>query len=86
MYAATPLRVRNFESGKLKVNDNDGYPIEIGTVVVWQVLDIAEAVFCVDDYENYVHIQSESAFRADGAAMSMTPTMTASRRCAAMAT
>ena len=57
------LRVRNFESDKLKVNDNDGNPIEIGAVVVWQVLDTAEAVFCVDDYENYVHIQSESALR-----------------------
>ena len=57
------LRVRNFESGKLKVNDNDGNPIEIGAVVVWQVLDTAEAVFCVDDYENYVLIQSESALR-----------------------
>jgi len=57
------LRVRNFESGRLKVNDNDGNPIEIGAVVVWQVLDTAEAVFCVDDYENYVHIQSESALR-----------------------
>jgi regulator of protease activity HflC (stomatin/prohibitin superfamily) len=57
------LRVRNFESGKLKVNDSDGNPIEIGAVVVWQVVDTAEAVFCVDDYENYVHIQSESALR-----------------------
>lgn len=57
------LRVRNFESGKLKVNDNDGNPIEIAAVVVWQVLDTAEAVFCVDDYENFVHIQSESALR-----------------------
>ena len=57
------LRVRNFESGKLKVNDNDGNPIEIAAVVVWQVVDTAEAAFCVDDYENYVHIQSESALR-----------------------
>ncbi|MEW9572936.1 SPFH domain-containing protein [Rhodanobacter sp. Si-c] len=57
------LRVRNFESGKLKVNDNDGNPIEIAAVVVWQVVDTAEAVFCVEDYENYVHIQSESALR-----------------------
>lgn len=57
------LRVRNFESGKLKVNDNDGNPIEIAAIVVWQVVDTAEAVFCVDDYENYVHIQSESALR-----------------------
>jgi regulator of protease activity HflC (stomatin/prohibitin superfamily) len=57
------LRVRNFESGKLKVNDNDGNPIEIAAVVVWQVIDTAEAVFRVDDYENFVHIQSESALR-----------------------
>ena len=57
------LRVRNFESSKLKVNDSDGNPIEIAAVVVWQVVDTAEAVFCVDDYENYVHIQSESALR-----------------------
>ncbi|MDO1529951.1 SPFH domain-containing protein [Fulvimonas sp. R45] len=57
------LRVRNFESGRLKVNDSDGNPIEIAAVVVWQVVDTAEAVFCVDDYENFVHIQSESALR-----------------------
>lgn len=57
------LRVRNFESGKLKVNDNDGNPIEIAAVVVWQVVDTAEAVFSVDDYENFVSIQSESALR-----------------------
>ncbi len=57
------LRMRNFESSKLKVNDSDGNPIEIAAVVVWRVLDTAEAVFCVDDYENYVHIQSESALR-----------------------
>lgn len=57
------LRVRNFESGRLKVNDNDGNPIEIAAVVVWQVIDTAEAVFCVDDYENFVQIQSESALR-----------------------
>jgi regulator of protease activity HflC (stomatin/prohibitin superfamily) len=60
---AVSLRVRNFESGKLKVNDSDGNPIEIASVVVWQVVDTAEAVFCVDDYENFVQIQSESALR-----------------------
>ncbi|MBO9662512.1 SPFH domain-containing protein [Dokdonella sp.] len=60
---ALSLRVRNFESGKLKVNDNDGNPIEIAAVVVWQVVDTAEAVFQVDDYENFVRIQSESALR-----------------------
>ena len=58
------LRVRNFESGKLKVNDLDGSPIEIGAVVVWQVVDSAEAVYNVDDYESFVHIQSEAALRA----------------------
>ncbi|MDH5824103.1 SPFH domain-containing protein [Luteimonas sp. RD2P54] len=58
------LRVRNFESGKLKVNELDGSPIEIAAVVVWKVVDSAEAVFNVDDYESFVHIQSEAALRA----------------------
>lgn len=57
------LRVRNFESGKLKVNDLDGSPIEIAAVIVWQVVDASEAVYNVDDYETFVHIQSESALR-----------------------
>ena len=54
-------RVRNFESSRLKVNDNEGNPIEIAAVVVWRVVDTAEAVFEVDDYNNYVMVQSESA-------------------------
>ena len=58
------LRTRNFESSKLKVNDLDGSPIEIASVVVWQVVDSAEAVYNVDDYESFVHIQSEAALRA----------------------
>ncbi len=58
------LRVRNFESGKLKVNELEGSPIEIAAVIVWQVNDSAEAVYNVDDYESFVHIQSESALRA----------------------
>ena len=57
------LRVRNFESARLKVNDNEGNPIEIAAVVVWRVVDTAEAVFEVDDYNNYVKVQSESAVR-----------------------
>ena len=57
-------RVRNFESGKLKVNELDGSPIEIAAVIVWRVVDSAEAVFNVDDYESFVHIQSEAALRA----------------------
>jgi regulator of protease activity HflC (stomatin/prohibitin superfamily) len=57
------LRVRNFESEMLKVNDSSGNPIEIAAVVVWRVVDSAEAVFEVDDYVNYVHIQSEAALR-----------------------
>ena len=56
-------RVRNFESAKLKVNDNDGNPIEIAAVVVWKVVDTAEACFEVDDYDNYVKVQSEAAVR-----------------------
>jgi len=57
------LRVRNFESGHLKVNDIEGNPIEIAAVVVWKVVETAEAVFEVDDYEHYVKVQSESALR-----------------------
>ena len=57
------LRVRNFESSKMKVNDNAGNPVEIAAVVVWKVVDSAEAVFEVDNYENFVSIQSESAIR-----------------------
>jgi hypothetical protein len=60
---AVSLRVRNFETSRLKVNDQDGNPIEIGAVVVWKVVDTAEAVFQVDEYENYVHVQSEAALR-----------------------
>jgi len=58
------LRVRNFESERLKVNDNGGSPIEIAAIVVWEVSDSAEAVFKVDDYQSFVQIQSESAIRA----------------------
>jgi regulator of protease activity HflC (stomatin/prohibitin superfamily) len=57
------LRVRNFESTKLKVNDLEGNPIEIAAVVVWRVVDTAEAVFEVDDYQNFVKVQSEAAVR-----------------------
>jgi regulator of protease activity HflC (stomatin/prohibitin superfamily) len=57
------LRVRNFESEKLKVNDSDGNPVEIAAVVVWKVVDTAEASFEVDDYEHYVRVQSEAAVR-----------------------
>jgi len=57
------LRVRNFESSKLKVNDSEGSPIEIAAVVVWQVHDSAEAVFNVDSYEDFVRVQSEAALR-----------------------
>jgi regulator of protease activity HflC (stomatin/prohibitin superfamily) len=57
------LRVRNFESGRLKVNDQEGNPIEIASVVVWRVVDTAEAVFQVDDYQNFVKVQTESALR-----------------------
>jgi hypothetical protein len=57
------LRVRNFESARLKVNDRDGNPIEIAAVIVWRVVDTAEALFEVDDYVNYVKVQSEAAVR-----------------------
>ncbi|HEV8612766.1 MAG TPA: SPFH domain-containing protein [Gemmatimonadales bacterium] len=58
------LRTRNFETAKLKVNDANSNPIEIGAIVVWRVVDTAEAMFEVDDYENYMRVQSESAVRA----------------------
>ncbi len=58
------LRIRNFETTKLKVNDLDSNPIEIAAVVVWQVFDSAEALFEVDNYEDYVRVQSESAVRS----------------------
>ncbi|MCZ6915510.1 MAG: SPFH domain-containing protein [Gemmatimonadetes bacterium] len=57
------LRVRNFETEMLKVNDAHGNPVEIAAVVVWQVIDTAEALFEVDDYQQYVRVQSESALR-----------------------
>ena len=60
---AVSTRVRNFESSKLKVNDSRGSPIEIAAVVVWKVVDTAEAIFEVDDFEEFVNIQSESALR-----------------------
>jgi regulator of protease activity HflC (stomatin/prohibitin superfamily) len=60
---AISQRVRNFETGHLKVNDTDGNPVEIAAVVVWKVVDTAEASFEVDDYEHYVHVQSEAALR-----------------------
>ena len=64
-FSKTPVstRIRNFESNKLKVNDSRGSPIEIAAVVVWKVFDTAEALFEVDDYEEFVQIQSESALR-----------------------
>src|SRR5664279_127165 len=57
------LRVRNFETAKLKVNDAHSNPIEIAAIVVWKVVETAEAMFEVDNYEEYVRIQSESALR-----------------------
>lgn len=57
------LRIRNFETAKLKVNDQHSNPIEIGAIVVWQVIDSAEAMFEVENFEDYVRVQSESAVR-----------------------
>jgi regulator of protease activity HflC (stomatin/prohibitin superfamily) len=57
------IKVRNFESQKLKVNDRDGNPIEIAAVVVWRVADTAEALFEVDDYEQFLKVQTEAAIR-----------------------
>jgi len=61
--AKVSVRVRNFETEKLKVNDLNSNPIEVASVVVWKVVDTAEALFEVDDYVEYVHVQSEAALR-----------------------
>jgi regulator of protease activity HflC (stomatin/prohibitin superfamily) len=61
--ASISLRIRNFESAHLKVNDHDGNPIEIAAIVVWKVVDSAEATFEVEDYNDYVRVQTESAVR-----------------------
>jgi len=60
---AMSMRIRNFETAKLKVNDNRGNPIELATIVVWKVVDTAEAAFQVHDYENFIKVQSEAALR-----------------------
>jgi hypothetical protein len=57
------IRVRNFETNRLKVNDADGNPVEIAAIVVWQVADTAEAVYAVDDFVGFVEVQAESALR-----------------------
>ncbi len=57
------VKVRNFETNELKVNDADGNPINIAAIVVWQVADTAKSVFAVEEYENFVTVQAESALR-----------------------
>jgi regulator of protease activity HflC (stomatin/prohibitin superfamily) len=57
------IRVRNFETNHLKVNDADGNPVEIAAIVVWQVADTSRASYAVDDYVNFVAVQAESALR-----------------------
>ncbi len=57
------LRARNFDTGEIKVNDIEGNPIEIGAVIVWRVIDTAQAMFDVEDFASYVKIQAETALR-----------------------
>jgi regulator of protease activity HflC (stomatin/prohibitin superfamily) len=57
------VRVRNFETAHLKVNDADGNPVEIAAIVVWQVADTAKSTYAVDNYLNFVSVQAESALR-----------------------
>ena len=57
------IRVRNFETNHLKVNDADGNPVEIAAIVVWQVADTSRALYAVEDYLNFVRVQAESALR-----------------------
>ncbi len=60
---AVSVRVRNFETSHLKVNDADGNPVEIAAIVVWQVADTAKSTYAVDSYSNFVSVQAESALR-----------------------
>jgi regulator of protease activity HflC (stomatin/prohibitin superfamily) len=62
-HRSVSVRVRNFETNRLKVNDADGNPVEIAAIVVWQVADTAKAVYAVDDYPGFVSVQAESALR-----------------------
>ncbi len=57
------IRVRNFETSRMKVNDAVGNPVEIAAIVVWQVADTAKATFAVEDYDEFIHVQSEAAVR-----------------------
>ncbi len=57
------VRVRNFETNRLKVNDSDGNPVDIAAIVVWQVADTARSTYAVDDYQNFVTVQAEAALR-----------------------
>lgn len=57
------VRVRNFETNRLEVNDSDGNPVEIAAIVVWQVADTARSTYVVDSYENFVSVQTEAALR-----------------------
>src|SRR5262245_3173892 len=63
LHRAVSVRVRNFETNRLKVNDADGNPVEIAAIVVWQVADTARAIYAVEDYLNFVRVQAESALR-----------------------
>jgi regulator of protease activity HflC (stomatin/prohibitin superfamily) len=62
-HSSVSIRVRNFETNHLKVNDAEGNPVEIAAIVVWQVADTARALFAVDDYLAFVRVQAESALR-----------------------
>lgn len=57
------VRVHNFETNDLKVNDSDGNPVNIAAIIVWQVADTAKSVFAVEDYQEFVNVQSEAALR-----------------------
>ncbi len=61
--SAISLRMRNFETSRIKVNDVEGNPIEIGAIAVWRVVDSAQAMFAVEDYPSFVSVQAEAAVR-----------------------
>ena len=65
------LRIQNFDSEILKVNDANGNPVEVAAVIVWRVVDTAQAVFDVEDYEDFVRIQTETAVASHGLGVSL---------------
>jgi regulator of protease activity HflC (stomatin/prohibitin superfamily) len=80
------IRVRNFETNRLKVNDAEGNPVEIASIVVWQVADTAQAVYAVDDFVDFVQVQPSRRSATSRPRIRTTMPTARARRCAARPT